>query len=83
MTDSSVVSPISRTSVGVEGARRAGRSDRITVDNFLADGGDGFKIFRQARDPLPGIFDVDALEDYMKTVGTIEATASGRITEVE
>ena len=56
---------------------------RITVNNFLADGGDGFKIFRQARDPLPGIFDVDALEDYMKTAGTIEAPALGRITKVE
>lgn len=52
---------------------------RVTVNNFLADGGDGFKVFRKAKHPLPGIFDVDALEAYLKAAGTIEAPQMGRI----
>ncbi len=54
-------------------------SYRVTVNNFLADGGDGFKVFRKAKDQLPGIFDVDALEDYLKTAGLIEAPKLDRI----
>ncbi|MCE1236949.1 MAG: bifunctional metallophosphatase/5'-nucleotidase [Hyphomicrobiales bacterium] len=52
---------------------------RITVNNFLADGGDGFKVFRKARNPLPGIFDVDALEAYLGSAGTVVVPAGGRI----
>lgn len=58
-------------------------SYRVTVNNFLADGGDGFKVFRKAKDQLPGIFDVDALEDYLKTAGLIEAPTLGRIVKAQ
>jgi len=58
-------------------------SYRVTVNNFLADGGDGFKVFRKAKDPLPGIFDVDALEDYLKTAGVVEAPTLGRIVKAQ
>lgn len=57
-------------------------SYRVTVNNFLADGGDGFKVMKSGRDPLPGIFDVDALEAYIKTLGTVEATPRDRIKRV-
>lgn len=55
---------------------------RVTVNNFLADGGDGFKVFRKGRDPLPGIFDVDALEAHLGAAGTVEPTARDRIRRV-
>ncbi|MBV5264137.1 bifunctional metallophosphatase/5'-nucleotidase [Pinisolibacter aquiterrae] len=58
-------------------------SYRVTVNNFLADGGDGFKVFRKAKDQLPGIFDVDALEDYLKTAGLIEAPKLDRIVKAD
>lgn len=58
-------------------------SYRVTVNNFLADGGDGFKVFRKAKDQLPGIFDVDALEDYLKTAGLIEAPKLDRIVKAQ
>lgn len=57
-------------------------SYRVTVNNFLADGGDGFKIIKKGRDQLPGIFDVDALEAYIMATGTVEPTARDRIKRV-
>ncbi len=57
-------------------------SYRVTVNNFLADGGDGFRVIKTGRDQLPGIFDVDALEAYIMAKGTIEATARDRIKRV-
>ena len=57
-------------------------SYRVTVNNFLADGGDGFKIIKKGRDQLPGIFDVDALEAHINAVGTVEPTARDRIKRV-
>ncbi|NLH80626.1 MAG: bifunctional metallophosphatase/5'-nucleotidase [Phyllobacteriaceae bacterium] len=56
---------------------------RVTVNNFLADGGDGFKVFRKATNPLPGIFDVDALEAHLKTAGTIAPPALDRIRRLD
>ena len=55
---------------------------RVTVNNFLADGGDGFKVLKTGRDPLPGIFDVDALEAHIMAAGTIGPTARDRIKRV-
>jgi 5'-nucleotidase len=40
-------------------------SYRITVNSFLADGGDGFPVLRQGTDRLGGEVDTDALEDYL------------------
>jgi 5'-nucleotidase len=42
------------------------RSYRITVNSFLADGGDGFTVLRDGRDRLGGPVDVDALESYLE-----------------
>ena len=55
---------------------------RVTVNNFLADGGDGFKVIKTGRDPLPGIFDVDALEAHIAAAGTLAPTARDRIRRV-
>ena len=39
---------------------------RVTVNNYLAVGGDGFTVFKHGADPLTGIYDVDALYDYFR-----------------
>lgn len=38
---------------------------RVTVNNYLADGGDGFSTFLRGRDRSGGPPDVDALADYL------------------
>jgi 5'-nucleotidase len=38
---------------------------RVTVNNYLADGGDGFSTFLRGRDRSGGPLDVDALADYL------------------
>ena len=37
------------------------RSYRVTVNNYLADGGDGFTALQAGTDQLTGVYDVDAL----------------------
>lgn len=39
---------------------------RVTVNNFLGDGGDGFKVLRDGTDRVGGPVDVDALTDYLR-----------------
>jgi 5'-nucleotidase len=43
-----------------------GSSDtfRVTMNSFLAFGGDGFTVFNEGTDPLGGDVDIDALVDY-------------------
>jgi 5'-nucleotidase len=44
-------------------------SYRVAMNNFLADGGDGFTVFREGTDPLGGAIDLDALVAYFKAAG--------------
>jgi len=37
---------------------------RVTMNNFLASGGDGFTVFNEGTDPLGGAIDLDALVAY-------------------
>jgi 5'-nucleotidase len=37
---------------------------RVTMNNFLAGGGDGFTVFNQGTNALGGAQDIDALKDY-------------------
>jgi 5'-nucleotidase len=60
----------------------ADRGYRITVNDFLADGGDGFKVLKNGRDRLAGGSDVDALEAHLKTAGTIDPPQPTRIRRV-
>jgi 5'-nucleotidase len=43
------------------------QSVRLVVNTFLAQGGDGFTLFRQGRDPVGGPLDVKALEEFLQT----------------
>jgi 5'-nucleotidase len=55
---------------------------RVTVTDFLADGGDGYTILRQGRDRVVGPTDVDALESYLQAHSPIAPPATARITKL-
>lgn len=42
------------------------RDYRITVNSYLADGGDNFAVLKEGRDRLIGMLDIEALEAYFK-----------------
>ena len=46
-----------------------GASYRVTMNNFLATGGDGFTVFREATSPLGGAQDIDAFVAAFKAAG--------------
>jgi len=43
-----------------------GASYRVTVNNFLADGGDGFGVLRSGTDRVGGLEDLQAFEAYLQ-----------------
>jgi 5'-nucleotidase len=45
----------------------ATREYRISVNNFLASGGDGYSLLAKGRDPLDAGLDLDALEAWLAT----------------
>ncbi|MCB1956828.1 MAG: bifunctional metallophosphatase/5'-nucleotidase [Rhodocyclaceae bacterium] len=47
-------------------------SYRITVNSFMADGGDNFAVLVEGTDRLGGAQDLDALEAYLKDFGTVD-----------
>jgi 5'-nucleotidase len=48
----------------------AGDSIRVTMNNFLATGGDGFTVFNEGTDPLGGAQDIDALVAAFEAAGS-------------
>jgi 5'-nucleotidase len=56
--------PVSDLSIGGVGVD-PGASYRVTVNSFLADGGDKFTVLREGTDRLGGEVDTDALEKYI------------------
>jgi 5'-nucleotidase len=58
---------------------RAEKAYRVTVNSFMADGGDGLGILRSGVDREGGALDLDALEAYLRTAGTVKAPALTRI----
>jgi 5'-nucleotidase len=51
---------------------------RVTTNNFLASGGDGFSVFTQGTETFDAGLDLDALEAYLAT--NPAAPAVGRVT---
>jgi 5'-nucleotidase len=77
--------PVSDLTIGGAPVEDAA-SYRITVNSFLAEGGDRFTVLTQGTDRLGGAVDLDALEAYL--TGTLEGTpqavpATDRIDVVE
>ncbi|MBB5232846.1 bifunctional metallophosphatase/5'-nucleotidase [Deinococcus budaensis] len=56
-------------------------SYRVTVNNFLADGGDGFTVFAQGKDRLGGDLDIDAFQNYLRA-NTVTPGPLNRITRL-
>ena len=56
----------------------------VTVNNFLADGGDSFVTFKQvpASERLPGGVDLQALTDYLGTFSPVAPPSTARVNEV-
>jgi len=52
---------------------------RVTVNAFVAAGGDGFKIFTEGKAPLVGIMDSDALALYMQAHPGLKPSALERV----
>jgi 5'-nucleotidase len=52
---------------------------RVTVNNYLAVGGDGFTVFTEGTAPQVGVYDVDALYAYFKANSPIAPAAGNRI----
>lgn len=57
-------------------------SYRVTVNNFLAGGGDGFTRFVVGTNPLIGVTDLDALVAYFAAESPVAPGAQDRITLV-
>jgi 5'-nucleotidase len=55
---------------------------RVTVNVFMADGGDNFTVLKQGRDRRTGILDVDALELYLKARPGFVPGPLDRITKI-
>jgi 5'-nucleotidase len=55
---------------------------QVTMNSFLADGGDNFTVFREGRDPLVGLIDVDAAVNYFEMKGTVDPGPRDRITRI-
>lgn len=53
---------------------------RVTMNSFLATGGDNFTVFNQGTNTLGGDQDIDALEAYIKANDPLAPPATNRIT---
>jgi len=54
-------------------------SYRVTVNNYLAVGGDGFTALKEGAAPQFGIYDVDALYAYFRANSPITPLPADRI----
>jgi 5'-nucleotidase len=55
---------------------------RITVNNFMADGGDGYTVFRSCTQPLGGEVDLDAFARYLGVHSPVAPPTLNRIEKV-
>ncbi|WP_291866082.1 bifunctional metallophosphatase/5'-nucleotidase [Bradyrhizobium sp.] len=55
---------------------------RVTVNNFLAAGGDGFTVFTKGIAPQVGVYDVDALYQYFRANSPIAPATGNRIVRI-
>jgi len=74
-------------SVRLDGERlQPGARYRVTVNSFLAEGGDGFAILRQGTDRTVGPLDVDALAEHLAAAaqsGPVAPDRTARILRID
>ena len=56
---------------------------RVTVNSFLAGGGDGFTVLAEGTERRGGPVDVDALEAWLKAHSPLSPPETNRITRVD
>jgi 5'-nucleotidase len=61
----------------------AGQTYRVTVNNFLAGGGDGFSVLTGGTDMVTGPIDLDAFTAYLGQSSPVPAPALDRIRTTE
>ncbi len=59
------------------------REYRVTMNSFLAAGGDSFTVFNEGTDATTGPVDLDGFEAYLTAVPVRQLPALGRITELK
>ena len=57
-------------------------SYRVTVNSFMAEGGDNFFVLREGTDRLGGALDLDALADYFEANSPVPPGPQDRITQL-
>ncbi len=57
-------------------------SYRVTVNNYLSIGGDGFTVFKDGKAPQFGVYDVDAVDSYFRSNSPVAPTAANRIVRI-
>ncbi|MEN8114489.1 MAG: bifunctional metallophosphatase/5'-nucleotidase [Actinomycetota bacterium] len=55
---------------------------RVTVNNYLAGGGDGFAVLTEGTDRVQGMIDVDALVAYFEANSPVAPGPKNRITKI-
>ena len=56
---------------------------RVVLNNFIADGGDGFSVFKSCTDPLGGDVDIDAFTRYLEANSPLSSPPLNRITRLD
>lgn len=56
---------------------------RVTVNSFLASGGDGFRVLTEGTERRGGMVDVDAMEAWLKAHSPLSPPETNRILRVE
>ncbi len=57
-------------------------SYRVTVNNYLSVGGDGFSNLKQGTAPLVGVYDIDALYGYFRANSPVTPASADRIQRI-
>ena len=74
---------VDAASIKINGvADRPGRAYRVTMNNFLATGGDGFTVFNEGTDQLGGAVDIDAFGAYFTKHSPVAPAPRDRISKV-
>ncbi len=69
------------SSVMVDGSPLNAAADyRVTVNSFLADGGDGFPVLKAGTNRVGGAVDTDAFENYFQAFSPVPPGPQNRIT---
>jgi 5'-nucleotidase len=55
---------------------------RVTMNSFLADGGDNFTVFKLGSNQLGGAVDLDSMQDYFSAHSPVAPGAQNRIAKV-